>query len=158
VGVFADVLGPNMLSTTSRRTEQSVSLRILEQLLIPLLLEFYVEEAFDVLDRYVLLAAGWGHMLRISGRQLERLLQAGIAHTMAALELDSFGVRQVLTTNKAFSSETAVSTKVWMIYVKKIAGLAHCLTVLVFSGTRPGRSKILSTIEGRPGGVVTLGW
>jgi len=41
---------------------------------------------------------------------------------------------------------------------KKILQLAYCLAVLVFSGIRPGRNRILSTIERRLGGVVTLKW
>ena len=103
VNIAVDVLGLDPLPATPRRTVDAVPGGKLSVLLVPLLFEARVEQPLDVLQRDVVCRAASGrHVLRISYRQSEALLQARVAHAMAASQLcRPVGRQVVLHTNDA---------------------------------------------------------
>jgi hypothetical protein len=61
-------------------------------LLIPELLEFDVEEPFNMSERDVVLCAAFGrHMLRVGDRECENADQAVVAHNVTAWESGRLG-------------------------------------------------------------------
>lgn len=85
----ADVLWPDPLTTSPRRTIQTAPAGVLQILLVPLPLEVGVKELLDVFERDMISgAASGGHVLRVGEGQFEDTAKARVAYAMAASELD----------------------------------------------------------------------
>lgn len=100
---LTDVLGADELAAALLGAVDAVAGRILDELLVPVPLEFVVKKAVHVFQGDGGRGAALGrHVLRVRNGQLEASLEARVAHPVAAFKLGRLAGREVVHADDTF--------------------------------------------------------